>query len=232
MNSVADVAGLVHTDPNISRLHLFFFFQFLCIVLPCFFYTGNGNCAWLHLWDQITDMPGMERSRYSLVLIKCGSFAVTAQDQPGDFHIYSTARNKPSDLVFLKTISTCVMLWVIPVRQVVPLHLAPRLLDVPAGIVGSSQCEQPVQRVWVFPTVWLLLCIKSPVCWGVWGRFICTSPAESSAGMEEGGGVRNHCSRAAVGDRQGNKGTAPRQNALFWKAAWGENSHILWQQNQ
>lgn len=112
-------------------------------------------------------MPGMERSRYSLVLIKCGSFAVTAQDQPGDFHIYSTARNKPSDLVFLKTISTCVMLWVIPVRQVVPLHLAPRLLDVPAGIVGSSQCEQPVQRVWVFPTVWLLLCIKSPVCWGV-----------------------------------------------------------------
>lgn len=31
------------------------------------------------------------------------------------------------------------MLWVIPVRQLLPLHL---LLDVPAGIVGGSQSRE------------------------------------------------------------------------------------------
>lgn len=137
---MADVAGLVHTDPNISEL-IYSFFNFCTLHCLAFFCPGNGNCARLPLQDHIIDIPGTERSPYSPVLIKCGSFAVTAQDQPGDSHIYSAARNEPCDLVSLKSREHCVMLWVIPVRQVVPLHLPPRLLGVPAGIVGSSQCR-------------------------------------------------------------------------------------------
>lgn len=156
MKSVADVAGLVHTDPNTSKLNLFFFsISVHCIAL--LFSTVEMEIV-PDFPFRIIDIPGTEHSRYSLVLIKCGSFAVTAQDQPGDSHIYSTARNNPSDLVFLKSHKHS---EVIPVRQVLRLHLAPSAgCSCWNGV--SRQC-----RLWVFPTAWLLLCIHCAAWRGV-----------------------------------------------------------------
>lgn len=156
MKSVADVAALVHTDPNTSKLNVFFFSVSVhCIALR--FSTLEMEMV-PDFPCRIIDIPGTEGSRYSLVLTKCGSFAVTAQAQPGDSPIYSTARNKPPDLVFPKSHKQS---WVIPVRQVVPLPLAPI-----SWMFCWNGGKQSVHSLGV-PHSLAVLCIPSPVCWGV-----------------------------------------------------------------
>lgn len=221
----SDVAGLFgpYWPKYQQAKFILFSISLLCIAL-LFFYPGNGNGARLPLQDHIIDIPGTEGSRYSLVLIKCGSFAVTAQDQPGDSHICSTARNKPSDLVFVKN----------------PEHRCdavgdsckaggsspPRLLDIPAGIVGSRQCRGfgcSPQSGCLFALT--LLCV------GVWEVDL-SVPCLLKALLGWRGVVLWETTAPELLWETGKAVKVQLHGRMFWKAAWGENSHILWQQNQ